>query len=306
MNGSPAKMGTISGTAGHSSALKMKAESALKAKNPKAKTYDEAYDENLDYQPDEGEGVTRTSNHGKIDKWGRKYEGSNTPGTANTQEDIDEHKKTFPDTKRKVGDYKYGKVDRAKNKKGKADFKKAAEDWNMKTYGTKNPTSVANKGGMTKKELAAKHKASKTTKVVPKPATTQKPTVSGVDNSGDAVRTRGKNQNASKLTDTEKRSNKDVAKSDKRRGESAENKTKKETREAKKAAKKTSGKDSVEFLEAKQANLMAKESDRQGSKGGKKQGFFRKLSSKINKNKQKKNQEKIDAKNSPADMKNKY
>ena len=38
MNGSPAKMGTISGTAGHSSALKMKAESNAQASALKAKT----------------------------------------------------------------------------------------------------------------------------------------------------------------------------------------------------------------------------------------------------------------------------
>ena len=38
MNGSPATMGTISGTAGHSSALKMKAESSAQASALKAKT----------------------------------------------------------------------------------------------------------------------------------------------------------------------------------------------------------------------------------------------------------------------------
>ena len=96
MKGSPAKMGGISGTAGHSSALKMKAESALKAKNPKAKTYEEAYG----------------------------------------------------DVAMKVG--------------SKEKFMKDAKAYNMKTYGTENPTSTANKGGMTKKELAAKYKADST------------------------------------------------------------------------------------------------------------------------------------------------
>jgi hypothetical protein len=35
----------------------------------------------------------------------------------------------------------------------------AAKEWNMKTYGTHNPTADAKKAGMTKAELAAKHKA---------------------------------------------------------------------------------------------------------------------------------------------------
>ena len=79
-----------------------------------------------------------------------------------TQEDVDKLKKNDPDTKIKVGDYKSGGYDYEAQKRGKADFKKAAQDWNMKTYGTHNPTSAANKGGMTKKELAAQYKASKT------------------------------------------------------------------------------------------------------------------------------------------------
>ena len=48
----------------------------------------------------------------------------------------------------------------------------------------------------------------------------------------------------------------------------------------------------IKQAEAKKAHLEAKEADRTGAKGGKKQGLFRKLSSRINKRRQ----EKIDKK----------
>ena len=128
-----------SGTAGHSSALKMRASenaaSAFKQKNPKAKTYDEAYDA-----------------MGEVK--------SLTKGSKAVYKDniLDNKYYTDKDSEGKA------------TESGRKDFTKAAEDWNMKTYGTKNPTSVANKGGMTKKELAAKYKASTTTtkKTTPK------------------------------------------------------------------------------------------------------------------------------------------
>jgi len=55
---------------------------------------------------------------------------------------------------------------------------------------------------------------------------------------------------------------------------------------SKREAKKKFGKDSKEFLAAKKAHLEAKEADRTGAKGGRKQGLFRKLSSRINKRRQ--------------------
>jgi hypothetical protein len=255
MNGSPAKTGGISGTAGHSSALKMKAESALKQKNPKAKTYDEAFDA-MDYVPGKAEG---------------------------------NEKAVFKENKLDKKLYQTKTKDAKATEGGRKSFTKAAKAWNMETYGTENPTSVANKGGMTKKELAAKHKANKNAKVdskttVTEPTKTQK------------VVTKGENKKTKIAT-----------KAAKRTAEVTENVTKKTSKISKKDAKKKFGKDSKEYLEAKKANLEAKESDRQGSKGGKKQSIFRRLSSKINERKQKKNQEKLDAKNdSPADMKDKY
>jgi len=56
---------------------------------------------------------------------------------------------------------------------GKEDFMKKAKAWNMKTYGTHNPTADAKKGGMTKAELAKAHKA-KTSDSSSKPPETRK------------------------------------------------------------------------------------------------------------------------------------
>jgi hypothetical protein len=86
-----------------------------------------------------------------------------------------------------------------------------------------------------------------------------------------------------------------AAKSAKKTAEVTENVDKKTAKIAKKEAKKKYGKKSKEYLEAKQTHLKAKEADRQGEKGGRKQSIFRRLSSKINLKKQKKTQEKIDA-----------
>jgi len=83
-----------------------------------------------------------------------------------------------------------------------------------------------------------------------------------------------------------------IAKGDKKIAEVKENVSKKTAKLSKKEAKKLYGKDSKEYLEAKKRHLEAKEADRQGAEGGKKQTFFRKLSSNINR----KRQEKIDKK----------
>ena len=127
MKGSPMKLGTIQGTAGDRSALKMKMEkdaaaklkkeSAMKMKMEaaaklkeasamKAKTYSQAY---ADMEDAEG--------GGKKDKFGRVY-------------------------------------------KDEASFTKAAKEYNVKTYGTTNPTAEAKKQNITKKQLAENKKKS--------------------------------------------------------------------------------------------------------------------------------------------------
>lgn len=87
-----------------------------------------------------------------------------------------------------------------------------------------------------------------------------------------------------------------TAKATKKTAEVGENVDKKTAKITRKIAKKTSGKGSTEHLQAKKAHLEAKEADRQGEKGGKKQSIFRRISSKINLKRQKKVQKKIDAK----------
>ena len=81
----------------------------------------------------------------------------------------------------------------------------------------------------------------------------------------------------------------------KRTGEVVENVDKKTAKITRRGARREFGRGSKEHLAAKQAHLVAKESDRQGEAGGRKQGIFRRLSSKINKKRQAKTQAKIDA-----------
>jgi hypothetical protein len=128
------------GTAGHRSAtethLKM---SALKAKedegssdmmldysytpDPKAISYSDAYNDNLKWKYPEVTGE-HAADHTKVDKHGREYGGTT--------------------------------AERRKQ------FETAAKAWNMKTYGTHNPTADAKKAGINKEELAKRFKASST------------------------------------------------------------------------------------------------------------------------------------------------
>jgi hypothetical protein len=76
--------------------------------------------------------------------------------------------------------------------------------------------------------------------------------------------------------------------------EVGENVSKKVAKISKKDARKEFGRGSKEHLAAKDVHLKAKESDRQGEEGGRKQTIFRKISSNINKRRQKRNQDKLD------------
>jgi len=111
-------------------------DGALKAK---AKTYQEAYSDNLKYKDLDKEG-----DYTKVDKHGREYGG-------------------------KLGDAGYTPGD------GEKDFTTAAKAWNMKTYGTHNPTAEYKKLGLNSKaELAKAHKAKSSTKPDTKPDTKPK------------------------------------------------------------------------------------------------------------------------------------
>ena len=163
-----------SGTTGHRSAT------ALKAKeDEKAKTYDQAYKDNLDYKyPDtkpekEGHYANKSTDHTKVDKYGREYKGDTT---------LPKHSSDATLSRKK-------------------EFETAAKAWNMKTYGTHNPTADAKKGGMTKAELAKAHKAktsdSSSTSTKTEPKTTPKPKAvdgakRGVNQSGETTTSKNK------------------------------------------------------------------------------------------------------------------
>tara|TARA_R110000824_G_scaffold26465_2_gene90827 strand:+ start:513 stop:1298 length:786 start_codon:yes stop_codon:yes gene_type:complete len=111
------------------------------------------------------------------------------------------------------------------------------------------------------------------------------------------TKTKPKNRIDQAVQEGEDKKVKIADKATKLTGEVAENVSKKTTKITRRGAKKEFGKGSKEHLAAKQAHLVAKEADRQGKEGGRKQGLFRKLSSKINKKRQAKNQAKINAAN---------
>jgi len=261
MNGSPAKMGTISGTAGHSSALKMKAEADTAS----------ALKQLLDPEKQ----------------------------AANTRETQDNRKKKgesyIDDKGNKMAGDKVWKKGQVKAKSEGSDLDALVKSRKGMKKGSDEYNAVQNKINS-----ALGSKKVHGTKTTPK-VDTKNITVTGGDGDKNAVVTRGKNQNASKITDSEKRSNRDVAKYDKRTGEGVENENKKTARANRKNAKKAFGKGSKEHLAAKEALLVAKEADRQGESGGRKRGLFRKLSSSINKKKQAKNKGKLKAAQNKAD-----
>jgi len=248
MNGSPAKMGTISGTAGHSSALKMKAEANAAS----------ALKQTID-------GVNqKTSLGGKIKSLPALFPGGETYSEAKASQRAKGN--VSNKTKKANAEVAEKKATKSKTKKGSYVKKGGKSTGNMKDY-------ALNTQGRRDEYDARGWAHDKTTEVA---ATTTKPTkVEKVTKKA-----------AEKVEKIESKSAKKVA-------EVGENLTKKGAKYAKKGAKKTFGKGSKEHLTAKKVHLQAKEADRQGEGGGKKQGFFRKLSSKINKKRQAKVDKKL-------------
>ena len=153
-------------------------------------------------------------------------------------------------------------------KGGQEEFTKAAKAWNMKTYGTHNPTADAKKAGMTKKELAAKHKASKTTTT---PSTTTKPEVT----------TKKKKKTIEEKGEIKK--TKIQTKADIKKSEVDENVSVKEAKSRRKYARKTFGRGSAEHAQTKAEVSKAKGEDMAAAKGGKKAVLFGNLRRKLNK-----------------------
>ena len=273
MNGSPAKMGTIQGTAGHSSALKMKMESAAKMKAAMKMKEEAAMKMKMesaakmkkesamkaakpDFPDIDGDGnTTESMKQAAADKSGAKMKSPNKQLA-----DVDKQKENMAKTKkaRKAND-PYAKAlkkdpklasyikDRKKHKPGSSEYEALQTKIN-KAYG---------------KTRSSKLKAAQIKNQAKKDAATTKPDVKAITK-------------AQKIT----------GKADVKKAELTENVTRKLAKNEMKSAKRMKGKDSKEFLQAKKEFLQAKEDDRQGKEGGKRQGLFRKLSSKINKRRQ--------------------
>jgi hypothetical protein len=242
MNGSPVKMGTIQGTAGHSSALKMKVEENASALKQMTITKEDM--KGTGFVPHQGKPAT-------VSATGKTY----TSQKTGKQVELDPTKKgdkAILESRWKKGDKASGGTlnELVKQRKG---VTKGTPEYNK----IQNQINAAL--GSKKKYDEGPVAAEQTTTTTATEATT-------------------------------KRDDKKVevqAKYDKKVGEATENKDKGDTKADYKYAKKTYGKGSEEERTAKLNKLIAKEADRQGESGGKKQGIFRKLSSAINKKRQK-------------------
>jgi general stress protein YciG len=213
MNGSPAKMGTIRGTAGHSSALKMRVEQ--KAASALKQLTDEAEQKANEEKTAKSRTKEKSSNIGKKGLYASDM--SWKEGTAKAKsEGHDLNALTKQRKKLKKGSFEYNKVQNKIN----------SALGNKKRY-DEGPAAEPTKVKPTKLEKATK----KNVKV---------------------------------------------------KAEADENLDKRTAQLSKREARKKFGKGSKEHLEAKAVHLAAKESDRQGEKGGRKQGIFRKASSRIN------------------------
>jgi hypothetical protein len=243
MNGSPAKMGTIQGTAGHSSALKMKVEENASALKQMTITKEDMKGSGFD--PKEGLTVSPT---------GSTYTTKHNKDKKSRSQKLDPSKKA--DKAVLEARWKKG------NKASGGTLNELVKQRKGVTKGTPEYNKIQNQINAalgSKKRYDEGPTTDETTKTTATEATT-------------------------------KRDNKKVevqAKYDEKVGEATENKDKGDTKADYKYAKKTFGKGSEEERTAKLNKLIAKEADRQGESGGKKQGIFRKLSSFINKKRQK-------------------
>jgi len=258
MNGSPAKLGTISGTAGHSSALKMRAEenaaSALKQKEERETSWWRGEEGLI---PDE---LQPKVNRPKV----KTEHGKNVEA-----EKIAEKAKKAKLTKHGTKTYKTAYEEQGTGSKYKTqkEFDTAADKWWESEAGQKKASA---KGSKFAHRIIKKEEPVTDTEV--KPTRKEKVEIKAAD----------------KVTKIKEKSAKRV-------GEVGENVTKRVAKISRREARKQFGKGSKEHLAAKQAHLEAKATDIQGGKGGRKRGLFRGLATKINLKKQKKNQAKIDA-----------
>ena len=284
MKGSPIKLGTIQGTAGHSSALKMKMEkdaaaklrkeSAMKMKMEaaaKMKKESAMKAAKPDFPDIDGDGnTTESMKKAAADKSGAKMK-KPSPNKVLLEGPIGTKKAKTGDGKKSSKKDPYAEAlkrdpklgsyvkERKKHKPGSAEYEAVQAKIN-KAYGKTRSSKLK------AAQIAAQKKK-------------------------DAVKSTKKDEVVSK---GDKKISKIKAKADRRTGEVYENITRKTAKIDKKEARKKYGRKSKEYQKAKLAHLMAKQSDRAGGEGGKRQGLFRKLSTKINLKRQAKTRKKLE------------
>ena len=171
MKGSPMKLGTIQGTAGHTSALKMKMEKDAAAKLRKEAAMklkkESAMKMKKESPMDFNAELKQASADGKLS--GKFKEAVDAAPTKMKKEAPMKEKSlpSYSQAYKKMKDAegggkqdKYGRV-----YKDEAAFTKAAKAYNVKKYGTTEPSKDSKKAGQTRKELAGAHKKTTTENV---------------------------------------------------------------------------------------------------------------------------------------------
>ena len=171
MKGSPMKLGTIQGTAGHTSALKMKMEkdaaakmkkeAAMKLKKEAAMKMkkESAMKMKKESPMDFNAELKQASADGKLS--GKFKEAVDAAPTKMKKEapmkekSLPSYSKAYKNMKDAEGGGKQDKYGRVY--KDEAAFTKAAKAYNEKKYGTTEPSKDSKKAGQTRKELAGAH-----------------------------------------------------------------------------------------------------------------------------------------------------
>ena len=263
MKGSPAKMGTIQGTAGHASALKKAAAVVSEEKKDPS-----LLEQGVDYAKEKIKKFTNILS--KDDDKSKKSESKDDTKKIVKTDDKSSDKKS----KKSSSSDPYSRAVKNDPKvpeyvKTRKTLEKGSRDWVSNQW----KINKAYYGEETANRLKDKHM--------------KKYGLSDISDKTETKITTVKE----KGTDKKKKITDKMAK---KVSEVDENVSKKEAKLLKRDAKKTHGKGSLEHLQAKLKHLQTKQEDIEGTKGGKKRVFFRKAASNISKRKQENIQKKID------------
>jgi hypothetical protein len=264
MNGSPAKMGTIQGTAGHSSALKMKVEENASALKQMTITKEDMKGSGFDAQ--EGltvspTGSTYTTKHNKDKKLGsKKLDPSKKADKAVLEARWKKGNKASGGTLNDLVKQRKGVT------KGTPEYNKIQNQINA-ALGSKKKydegpvageqTTTGTNGGNETTGTNGGNETNNNNKITP---TNDAQVFSSLSNTS-TIKKGISNEDMLKIE----------GKSKKRQGEYNENLNKAEQKNERKTAKALYGKDSSEYQKQRIQELDAKRADRMGTKGGKRQ-----------------------------------